>query len=91
LNKAVDFSPDTTGLNYKCVGIGLCTIVLIIIGWKKVTESMNPSIHLNLENLRQRKPKTRAGEFSHLIISFIAIMMIIIQPISLYEAKWLLL
>ncbi|WP_394355206.1 glycosyl-4,4'-diaponeurosporenoate acyltransferase CrtO family protein [Nonlabens antarcticus] len=81
---------EQQGSIYKYLGVGLCRKLLVIIGWEKMTNYMNPSIKFNPESLKQRELNTRAGEFSHLIIATIIAIMILILPISITEAKWLI-
>ncbi|WP_028284077.1 glycosyl-4,4'-diaponeurosporenoate acyltransferase CrtO family protein [Olleya marilimosa] len=81
---------ENNGEIYNYFGVNLFRKTLVLIGWERITNSMNMSVKNNYDNLKSREINTRAGEFSHLVI---AIIILIITPFlvnSLEEAKWLI-
>ena len=78
------------GKIYNYFGVNIFRKILVIIGWERITNSMNKSMKNKYENLKARERNTRAGEFSHLMIAIIVLMLIPILTNSFKEAKWLI-
>jgi hypothetical protein len=51
---------------------------------------MNMAVKKDFENLKSREKNTRAGEFSHLLIAIIVLILTLILTSSIKEAKWLI-
>tara|TARA_R110002049_G_C9119071_1_gene558238 strand:- start:1248 stop:1814 length:567 start_codon:yes stop_codon:yes gene_type:complete len=81
---------ERNGKIYNSFGVNIFRKILVIIGWERITNSMNKSVKYNYENLKSREINTRAGEFSHLVIVIIIIILTPVLTNSLKEAKWLI-
>ena len=81
---------EKNGKIYNYFGVNIFRKILVIIGWERITNSMNKSVKNDYENLKSREINTRAGEFSHLIIAIIVLILTPVLTNSLKEAKWLI-
>lgn len=82
---------ENNGKVYNHFGLKLFRKALVLIGWEKITNSMNMAVKKDFENLKSREQNTRSGEFSHLLIAFIILILTFILTNSISEAKWLIL
>ncbi len=81
---------EQKGAIYTYFGVNLFRKFLVHIGWEKFTESMNVPVKNDVENLKKREKNTRAGEFSHLVIAILVLLLALILTNSFNEAKWLI-
>jgi hypothetical protein len=81
---------ENNGKIYNYFGVNLFRKLLVIVGWERITNSMNMAVKKDFENLKSREKNTRAGEFSHLLIAIIVLILTLILTSSIKEAKWLI-
>ena len=82
---------ENDGKIYNYFGVNIYRKILVIVGWEKITKSINMAVKNNIENIKSREKNTRAGEFSHLLIAIIVLIITLILTKSIKDAKWLLL
>ncbi len=81
---------ENDGKIYNYFGVNIFKKILVIIGWEKLTEKMNVLIKYNIKNIKKREENTRAGEFGHLVIGLIVMILTLILTESFKDAKWLI-
>ncbi|WP_299711227.1 hypothetical protein [uncultured Tenacibaculum sp.] len=81
---------EKDGRIYEWIGINFFRRLLVLVGWEKVTNRMNPIIKKDLNVLITREKNTKSGELAHLMIFIIILIVIPFITNSLEEAKWLL-
>ena len=81
---------ENDGEIYKYFGVNIFRKILVIIGWEKLIKKMNVPVKCNIENLKKREENTRAGEFGHIVIGLIVMILTLILTKTFKDAKWLI-